>query len=543
MKIPLVRLAVFLLPLLACAQTPPAGPATPMAPDQPPVPPLATPALNPGLPTLFIAGDSTAEHNRGGKIQGWGLPFADYFDPAKINVANHAVGGRSTRTFISGGRWEKLLADVKPGDFVIIQFGHNDGDDVNERPPGSTMPLRARGTLPGTASDSRDIVNALTQQPETVHSFGWYLRKMVADVKAKGATPILASPTLRNLWPDGRLDRGPGRHRDWSRDVARELGVPFVDHSRIIADSYHALGAQAVNGFFGGDHTHTNAAGADFNASAMVAGLKGLRPSLFKDVFSAKGEAVKTDEIGWLGLPEPADPKLPSVFFIGDSTVRNDNGQGKGGQWGWGDFMGAHFDPAKLNLVNRAIGGLTGRSFVNQGHWERALMLMKPGDFLVVQFGTNDGGSLDKDPRARVSLPGVGEETQEVENAATGGKEIVHTNGWYLRKFVREARAAGVTPILCSLVPRRIWKDGKIARATEGSAVWAREVAQQEGVAFVDLNGLVADRYDAIGPEKTGVLFADAHTHTSREGAIETAVIVARALRALPEDPLGKFAR
>ena len=92
-------------------------------------------------------------------------------------------------------------------------------------------------------------------------------------------------------------------------------------------------------------------------------------------------------------------------------------------------------------------------------------------------------------------------------------------------------------------MPRRIWKDGRNVRAAEGSAVWAREVAQQEGAAIVDLNGLVADRYDAIGPEKTSVLFADAHTHTSREGAIETAVIVARALRALPGDPLGSFAR
>ncbi|RXK54553.1 GDSL family lipase [Oleiharenicola lentus] len=543
MNPPLVRIAAFLLPLLAFAQTPPFAPDAPMAPDQPPVPPLETPALNPALPTLFIAGDSTAEHNRGGKIQGWGVPFAEYFDPTKINVANHAVGGRSTRTFISGGRWEKLLAGLKQGDFVIIQFGHNDGDDINERPPGSTMPLRARGTLPGTGSDSRDIVNALTQQPETVHSFGWYLRKMVADVKAKGATPILASPTLRNLWPDGRLDRGIGRHRDWSRDLAREAGVAFVDHSRIIADSYQVLGKEAVNGYFGGDHTHTNAAGADFNASAMVAGLKGLRPALFKDVFSAKGAAVKADEIGWLALPEPADPKLPSLFFIGDSTVRNGGGDGKGGQWGWGDFMGAHLDFAKLNLVNRAIGGLTGRSFVNQGHWARALLLMKPGDFVVIQFGHNDGGSLDKDPRARVSLPGTGEETQEVDNAATGQKETVHTNGWYLRKFVREARAAGVTPVLCSLVPRKIWKDGKMTRATAGSAVWAREVAAQEGVAFVDLNGLVADRYDELGWDKTNLLFADEHTHTSREGAIENALIVARALRALPGDPLAKFAR
>lgn len=540
MKTPLVRIAALLSPLVALAQT---GPVAPPAPDLAANPAAEAGVLDPALPTLFIAGDSTAAKNNGNPIQGWGVPFADYFDPAKINVANHARGGRSSRTFISEGLWDQLLAQVKPGDVVLIQFGHNDGSPVNEDESVPRERRRSRGTLPGIGPEKVEIVNILTGQPETVRTFGWYLRKMIADVKAKEATPVLLSPTIRNIWNDGRVDRGTGRHRDWTRLIARETGAAFVDLSRITADAYQAMGPEAVRTLFGNDHTHTNTTGADANAASVVAGLKGLRPAPLKDVFSAKGAAVKADEIGWLALPEPADPKLPSLFFIGDSTVRNDNGQGKGGQWGWGDFMSAHFDLAKLNLVNRAIGGLTGRSFVNQGHWDRALMLMKPGDFVVIQFGHNDGGTLDQDPRARVSLPGTGEETQEVDNAVTGRKETVHTNGWYLRKFVREARAAGVTPVLCSPVPRKLWTDGKMTRATAGAAIWAREVAAQEGAAFVDLNGLVADRYDELGPEKTNLLFADEHTHTSREGAIENALIVARALRALPGDPLGPFAR
>lgn len=537
MNLPLVRLAAFLLPLLAVAQTP--APA----PDLPAAPPPEVGPLNPALPTVFLAGDSTAAKSNGNPLQGWGVPFADYLDLSKVNFVNCAVGGRSTRTFISGGRWEKLLAQVKAGDFVLIQFGHNDGSPVNEEASVPRDRRRSRGTLPGIGPEKVEIVNSVTDQPETVQTFGWYLRKMIADVKAKEATPILLSPTIRNVWKDGRVDRGTGRHRDWTRLMALETGVAFVDLSRLTANAYQTMGPEAVRAHFGNDHTHTNVLGAEANAASVIAGLKGLRPAPLKDVFSPKGEAVKADSIGWLAQPEPADPKLPSLFFVGDSTVRNGGGDGKGGQWGWGDFMGAHLDLAKLNLVNRAIGGLTGRSFVNQGHWERALMLMKPGDFVVIQFGHNDGGSLDNDRRARVSLPGTGEETQEVDNAATGGKEIVHTNGWYLRKFVREARAAGATPILCSLVPRKIWKEGRMTRATSGSAVWAREVAAQEGVAFVDLNGLVADRYDELGWEKTNLLFADEHTHTSREGAIENAVIVARALRALPGDPLGPFAR
>ena len=96
-------------------------------------------------PSIFIAGDSTAAPNNGTPIQGWGVPFAGYFDAEKIRIANRAVGGRSSRTFITEGLWDRLAAELKPGDFVLIQFGHNDGGAINEEPPGSKLPLRARG--------------------------------------------------------------------------------------------------------------------------------------------------------------------------------------------------------------------------------------------------------------------------------------------------------------------------------------------------------------------------------------------------------------
>ena len=136
-------------------------------------------ALNPALPTLFIAGDSTAARAGGNAPnQGWGVPFADYFDTTKINLANRARGGRSSRTFITEGWWERLLAEVKPGDFVLIQFGHNDNGGINEEPPGSKFPLRARGTIPGLGGESQEIDNVVTKKHEVVHTFGWYMRRM-----------------------------------------------------------------------------------------------------------------------------------------------------------------------------------------------------------------------------------------------------------------------------------------------------------------------------------------------------------------------------
>ncbi|MCW5548220.1 MAG: rhamnogalacturonan acetylesterase [Opitutaceae bacterium] len=494
-------------------------------------------------PTLFIAGDSTAARSDRPEQQGWGAPFADYFDATKVTVANHARGGRSSRTFITEGHWAKLLADVKAGDFVLIQFGHNDGGAINEEPPGSDRPLRARGSLPGLGEETQAIVNALTGQPETVRTFGAYLRQMIADVRAKGATPVLVSPTVRNLWTDGRVERGPGAYREWKRLLAAEQGVAFVDLSRLVADHYQSIGTDRVQELFGGDHTHTNVAGAELNARLVVAGLKGLRPALFSDTYSAQGGAVAADAIGWLNLPEPADPALPSLFLIGDSTVRNGRGDGAGGEWGWGDPLADHFDATKLNVVNRAVGGLSSRTFRTQGHWARALALLKPGDWVVLQFGHNDAGPLNDDSRARGTIRGTGDETEAIDNLLTGRPETVHTYGWYLRQYIREARAAGAVPVVCSPVPRKQWRDGKIIRSdTDSYAGWARTVAEEAGAAFIDLNALIAERYEALGPAAVDALFADAHTHTSRSGAELNAAIVAEALRGLSGAPFADYA-
>jgi len=120
-----------------------------------------------------------------------------------------------------------------------------------------------------------------------------------------------------------------------------------------------------------------------------------------------------------------------------------------------------------------------------------------------------------------------------VDNPITKQHEVVHTYGWYLRKFVEDTKAKGATPILCSLVPRKIWKDGKIVRSLDSYQKWAAEVAAQEHVGFVDLNEIIAAKYDALGAEKVEPLFGDEHTHTSRAGAELNADCVVEGLRRL----------
>jgi pectinesterase len=237
----------------------------------------------------------------------------------------------------------------------------------------------------------------------------------------------------------------------------------------------------------------------------------------------------------------PASGRLPTLFLIGDSTVRNGQGDGANGQWGWGEPVAAYFDPAKINVVNRARGGRSSRTFQTEGLWDQVLADLKPGDFVLMQFGHNDTSPINDDSRARGTLPGTGEDTQEIDNLLTKRREVVHNYGWYLRRFVADAKAKGAVPIVCSPVPRHNWKDGKPARGFEGYRRWAADVARSAGVRFVDLNEIVTRRYEAMGPEKVEPLFIGDHTHTSRTGAELNAACVIAGLKALEDNPLAPY--
>ena len=240
-------------------------------------------------------------------------------------------------------------------------------------------------------------------------------------------------------------------------------------------------------------------------------------------------------------LPTAKNPDLPTLYLVGDSTVRNGKGDGAGGQWGWGEPLMDYFDPSKINVVNRALGGRSSRTYITEGRWDELLAMLKPGDYVAFQFGHNDSGPLDDASRARGTLPGIGDESKEIDNPITKKHEVVHTYGWYMRKYVADTLAKGAIPIVCSPIPRKIWKDGKVVRNEADYGGWAREVAVSQKAAFVDLNAIIARRYDALGEAKVEPLFADPHTHTSRAGAELNAECVVAGLRALSGDPLRDY--
>jgi len=226
--------------------------------------------------------------------------------------------------------------------------------------------------------------------------------------------------------------------------------------------------------------------------------------------------------------PLPAiDPSRPTLFLVGDSTVK----VGTAGQMGWGEAIGEHFDLTRINIVNYARGGRSSRTFQTEGLWARVLSAMRPGDFVLIQFGHNDGGELFETTRPRGSLQGTGDEVRAGTVAMTKTFEAVRSFGWYMRQYVADARARGATAIVCSPVPHGRWIDGRIA--ADRYVAWARETAEATGAPFLDLHGIIGRHYETLGPERVAALFADAGTHTTPEGAALSASMVASGLKTL----------
>jgi len=256
------------------------GPALPV-PTQTNVPRDA--ALDPKLPTVFVVGDSTARNKAD---LGWGDHFAHYFDTTKINVANRSIAGRSSRSYINEGSWDKVLAEMKPGDFVLLQMGHNDGGTP------LSADFKGRGSGKGIGEETAEIPIAMpaTTGPlagkttETLHTYGWYLRKYIADTRAKGATPILLTVTVRNIWTPGadgkqHIERDMG-FRDFEYQVGAAEHVPVVDMATVAADKFEAMGPEKTAALFPIDHTHTSAEGAEMNAASVVTALRQAKSPL-----------------------------------------------------------------------------------------------------------------------------------------------------------------------------------------------------------------------------------------------------------------------
>ncbi|WP_448699231.1 rhamnogalacturonan acetylesterase [Mucilaginibacter sp. AW1-3] len=229
-------------------------------------------------------------------------------------------------------------------------------------------------------------------------------------------------------------------------------------------------------------------------------------------------------------------PPKPVFYIIGDSTVRNPNPP-----WcSWGQVIHNYFDTTRISISNQAIAGRSTRQFINEGRWQRIVSTIKPGDFLLVEFGHNEGGKPDTGKTGRRAvLKDIGEDSVIVNYDK--GPEVVHTYGWYLRKFATEAKAKGATVMIASMIASNVFKDGKVVRADKTYGLWARQVAEQTGSYFIDANNLIADKFEKMGPEMVKGVFPYDPVHTNAEGAGINAGAIVTAIKKDSTNTLNKY--
>ena len=501
-------------------------------------------------PVLFLIGNSTMRTGTLGNGNngqwGWGYYAHEYFDPTRITVENQALGGMSSRTFYNK-LWAPIRDAIRPGDWVIISIGHNDNGPYDEG--------RARASIPGVGDDTLQVTIKETGEKETVYTYGGYMRKYINDVRARGGNPILMSLTPRNAYDEqGRVVRKP--HTQWLMQVAAEEGVPFVDLNEISAKKLDSYGPWKTDYHFFLDKIHTSRFGAMMNARSAAEGLMASHnPALNPLKAMMRNVQLPTYDL-------PRTEGKPVVFITGDSTVKN-NDKDPDGMWGWGAVANTVFDETKIDIVNAAMAGRSCRSYLNEGRWERVYNSLKPGDFVLIQFGHNDISPIDK-PKYRGAIA-TAQDTCHVyrmeaakedltkqnvidqklkSNTQVGSYEVVYSFGWYLKKFIQDVREKGATPILVSLTPRNEWPNGKIERRNDTYGKWYREVVEATGVEFVDLHNITADFLDKKcgSKEKAMKYFNHDHTHTSLLGAKTNAQSIAKGLRANGSE-LAKYLR
>lgn len=211
--------------------------------------------------TVFLAGDSTMAMKQPDKRPetGWGEMLGQYFKVGTVKIDNRAMNGRSTKTFISEGRWQTIVDDLQKGDYVFIQFGHN--DESKEKGERYTPPEDYRKNL----------------------------IRFVEEVRAKGGNPVLLTPVMRRKFDkDGNFVDTHGEYPDIVRSVAKEQNVPLIDmhrQSEAVIKKYGPDGSRKLflqlqagdnpnypKGIE--DNTHFNPLGADEMAKLAVAGVR-----------------------------------------------------------------------------------------------------------------------------------------------------------------------------------------------------------------------------------------------------------------------------
>lgn len=534
-------------------------------------------------PVIFLVGNSTMRTGTLGNGNngqwGWGYEEHKYYDANKVTVENQALGGTSPRTFYKNPTlWKRTLSGVRKGDFVFLELGHNDNGPIDTIRARSSY--RPDGKL-SISADSTVIFNKVTQCQDTVYTFGGYIRRFVNETRAHGGIPVLFTLTPRNdrEKDSDRIQRKLTSFTPAIFSLGNELKVPVVDLNDISATKLEKFSKWKVDYHFYLDKIHTSAYGARLNAESAAQGIERMQLDDSYDAFErARLEELKTyllksklyrkdsieakmmslepnnfDKEGYV-IPKTktAEEKKqkPRVFLCGDSTGKNKDRE-PDGMWGWGSQGYTVFDEKKCTFVNAARAGRSLRTYHIEGLWHEVYSVLRPGDYVLIQFGHNDISPIDK-LKERGEIACAKDTSHVYRMESTGSYKVIYSFGWYLRKMIDDCREKGAIPVILSFTPRNEWDDGDgmvhgkfypvkqkknkcyIERRNDDYIPqWCSEIAKEQNVEFVDIHNITADWLDKYCGMKPYAMsyFNHDHTHTSLKGARLNAISLVKGLK------------
>lgn len=238
------------------------------------------------LPTVFLAGDSTVTDQPREPTTSWGQMLPRFLKPV-VAVANHAESGETLKSFLSELRLAKILSQMRAGDYLFIQFAHND----------------EKKSWPQTYVEAHTTYEA-------------YLKVYIAEARLRGATPVLVTPMQRREWgPDGKIRNSHGDYPEAMREVAAQEHVALIDLDRMSRAFYEALGEKEAPVAFnahGRDPTHQSAYGAYVLAKCVVQGIRDNHLPMAADIVD--------DFAGF----DPAHPDAPAAFAVPPSPFSSE---------------------------------------------------------------------------------------------------------------------------------------------------------------------------------------------------------------------------
>lgn len=357
---------------------------------------------------IYLAGDSTVKsYGDDNTIGGWGEFLPYYFDSNKVEIINKAEGGRSTRSYINQGRLDEILSEIRTGDYLFIQFGHNDAraDDAAELEHKVALGTPdANGiypTISGIRTKTPTALYEAHKNNDYVYSdkfysyetgtYKWYLKQFIVGAREKGAIPVIITPVSQVKYDDdGKIGNQHGENGGYvtaAIQAAEENDCIYVDMYDITKKMYESYGNLVTQGMQNiksdgtMDITHYNKFGSNIVASYLVKALAEKGLEVAKDEIVSSRFVAKTEDL-----------KPSSVYIIGSSYAANydSNPDYLIEPNGFGQHLQKYLASYAV-VKNLAIDGATAKSFIKENNYKDFIDNLSEGDYVLIAFGENDG--------------------------------------------------------------------------------------------------------------------------------------------------------